>query len=137
MEIKVKGNIPQYGRQGDAGADLISTEALLIRPGARAVAPTGTWIEIPEGYVGLVHPRSGMAMKHGLTVTNAPGTIDAGFRGEIKVLLINHGTKAVEIESGQRIAQLVIQEFVSATFVQVDELSETARGEKGFGSTGE
>lgn len=137
MEIKVKGNIPQYGRQGDAGADLISTEALLIRPGARAVVPTGTWIEIPEGYVGLVHPRSGMAMKHGLTVTNAPGTIDAGFRGEIKVLLINHGTKAVEIESGQRIAQLVIQEFVSATFVQVDELSETARGEKGFGSTGE
>lgn len=137
MEIKVKGNIPQYGRQGDAGADLISTEASLIRPGARAVVPTGTWIEIPEGYVGLVHPRSGMAMKHGLTVTNAPGTIDAGFRGEIKVLLINHGTKAVEIESGQRIAQLVIQEFVSATFVQVDELSETARGEKGFGSTGE
>lgn len=136
MKVKIKGNIPVYGKPGDAGADLITTESLHLRSGARAIAPTGTWIEIPEGYVGLIHPRSGLAMNHGLTVTNAPGTIDAGFRGEIKVLLINHGSHSLQLEPGQRIAQLVIQKFETAEFEQVDELSDTQRGETGFGSTG-
>lgn len=136
MKIKVKGNIPVYGNPGDAGADLISTEKLILRAGTRAVAPTGTWLQIPKGYVGLIHPRSGLAFKHGLTVTNAPGTIDSGYRGEIKVLLINHGQQTVEIEKGDRIAQLVVQKFETVDFEQVDELSDTARGEAGFGSTG-
>ncbi len=136
MKVKVKGNIPVYGKPGDAGADLIITEDLHLRSGARGIAPTGTWIEIPEGHVGLIHPRSGMAMNHGLTVTNAPGTIDAGFRGEIKVLLINHGSHSLQLQAGQRIAQLVIQKFETAEFEQVEELSDSSRGDAGFGSTG-
>ncbi len=136
MKIKVKGNIPVYGNPGDAGADLISTEKLTLRPGTRGVAPTGTWLEIPKGYVGLIHPRSGLAFKHGLTVTNAPGTIDSGYRGEVKVLLINHGQHTLTIEPGDRIAQLVIQKFETAEFEVVSDFTETKRGEAGFGSTG-
>jgi dUTP pyrophosphatase len=136
MEVKVKGNIPTYARPGDAGADLISEQFIVLNPGQTSAVATGTFIEIPEGYVGLIHPRSGLAANHGITVLNAPGTIDSGFRGEIKVLLHNTGARPVIINKEMRIAQLVIQEFVSAQFVQVDELSETQRGDAGFGSTG-
>lgn len=136
MEVKVKGNIPTYARPGDAGADLISEQFIVLNPGQTSAVATGTFIEIPEGYVGLIHPRSGLAANHGITVLNAPGTIDSGFRGEIKVLLHNTGARPVIINKEMRIAQLVIQEFVTAQFVQVDELSETQRGDAGFGSTG-
>jgi len=136
MEVKVKGNIPTYARPGDAGADLISEQFIVLNPGQTSAVATGTFIEIPEGYVGLIHPRSGLAANHGITVLNAPGTIDSGFRGEIKVLLHNTGARPVIINKEMRIAQLVIQEFVSAQFVQADELSETQRGDAGFGSTG-
>lgn len=136
MEVKVKGNIPIYGRPGDAGADLISTRDVVIGSGQTVLVPTGTYIEIPEGYVGLIHPRSGLAANHGLTVLNSPGTIDSGFRGEICVILHNTGGHSVQVANGMRIAQLVIQSFITATFVQVDELSSTERGAGGFGSTG-
>jgi dUTP pyrophosphatase len=136
MEVKVKGNIPVYGKPGDAGADLVSERDVVLGSGQTILVPTGTFIEIPEGYVGLVHPRSGLAANHGITVLNAPGTIDSGFRGEIQVILHNSGGHAVPISKGMRIAQLVIQEFVTAKFVQVDELSDTERGDGGFGSTG-
>lgn len=136
MEIKVKGNIPVYGKPGDAGADVISSEDLVLGAGQTRLVPTGTYIEIPEGYVGLIHPRSGLAANHGITVLNAPGTIDSGFRGEIKVILHNTSGRSVQIGKGMRIAQLVIQEFVTAQFVQVDELSDSERGDGGFGSTG-
>lgn len=134
--IKVKGNIPQYAKPGDAGADLIASEAHTIMPGSRVLVPTGTWLELPENYVGLIHPRSGLAANHGVTIINTPGTIDSGYRGEIKVALINHGNRPFEVEAGSRIAQLVIQEFVSAQFVPADDLSESDRGDNGFGSTG-
>jgi dUTP pyrophosphatase len=136
MEVKVKGNMPTYARPGDAGADLISEQFIVLNPGQTSAVASGTFIEIPEGYVGLIHPRSGLAANHGITVLNAPGTIDSGFRGEIKVLLHNTGARPVIINKDMRIAQLVIQEFVTAQFVQVEELSETQRGDAGFGSTG-
>jgi dUTP pyrophosphatase len=136
MKVNVKGNIPTYAKNGDAGADLISTQDVIIGGGQTVSVKTGTFIEIPEGYVGLIHPRSGLAYNHGLTVLNAPGTIDSGFRGELQVILHNSGGHAVPISRGMRIAQLVIQEFVTADFVQVDELSSTERGDGGFGSTG-
>ncbi len=136
MDIKIKGNIPVYGKPGDAGADVISTRDVVIGSGQTVLVPTGTWIEIPEGYVGLIHPRSGLAANHGITVLNAPGTIDSGFRGEIQVILHNTSGRSVEITAGMRIAQLVIQEFVTANFVQTEELSDSERGDGGFGSTG-
>lgn len=136
MKVNVKGNIPTYAKNGDAGADLISTQDVVIGGGQTVPVKTGTFIEIPEGHVGLIHPRSGLAYNHGLTVLNAPGTIDSGFRGELQVILHNSGGHAVPISKGMRIAQLVIQEFVTADFVQVDELSDTERGDGGFGSTG-
>jgi len=136
MEVKVKGNIPVYGKPGDAGADLVSERDVVLGSGQTILVPTGTFIEIPDGYVGLVHPRSGLAANHGITVLNAPGTIDSGFRGEIQVILHNTSGHSVQIIRGMRIAQLVIQEFVTAQFVQVDELSDTERGDGGFGSTG-
>ena len=136
MEVKIKGNIPIYGKPGDAGADLVSERDVVLGAGQTILVPTGTHIEIPEGYVGLVHPRSGLAANHGITVLNAPGTIDSGFRGEIQVILHNTSGRSVQIMRGMRIAQLVIQEFVTANFVQVDELSDSDRGVGGFGSTG-
>lgn len=136
MKVKVKGNIPTYARQGDAGADLVSERDAILYPLETIPVPTGTYIEIPEGYVGLIHPRSGLAAKYGITVLNAPGTIDSGYRGEIVVLLHNTTEIPLSIAKGERIAQLVIQEFVTADFVQVDELSDSERGDGGFGSTG-
>ena len=128
---------PAYAQPGDAGADLRSRVGLTLQPGERALVPTGVAIALPEGYVGLVHPRSGLAAKHGITIVNAPGTVDSGYRGELMVCLLNtDSSQAFEIQRGDRIAQLVIQRFESATFNVVQGLSETERGTAGFGSTG-
>ncbi len=122
---------------GDAGADLRSTESVLLAPGERRLVGTGVSIALPEGFAAFVMPRSGLAAKHGVTVVNAPGTVDAGYRGEIKVALLNTDrTSAFQVESGDRIAQLVVMPVVRAEFVAVDELPESSRGAGGFGSTG-
>ena len=129
--------LPSYAKGGDAGADLVTTVDLTIEPGQRVLAPTGISIALPNGYAAFVHPRSGLAMKHGVSVVNAPGTIDAGYRGEIQVILINHDTKsAISFKRGDRIAQLVIQQVERAQFVEVEELPGSGRGTGGFGSTG-
>jgi dUTP pyrophosphatase len=127
---------PLYANPGDAGCDLRSEISVTLEPGARMLVPTGVSIALPAGYVGLVHPRSGLALKHGITVLNAPGTIDAGYRGEIKVTLFNSSKEVFEILEGDRIAQLVIQEFVKARFIPVEKLPESSRGDSGFGSSG-
>jgi dUTP pyrophosphatase len=135
--LVTSGDVPTYSHPGDAGADLRSAEALTIPPGERRTVGTGVAIALPDGYVGLVHPRSGLAAKHGITVLNAPGTVDAGYRGEIRVTLLNTDrNQAFEIAIGDRIAQLVIQGVEKAHFMQVDRLPESNRGEGGFGSTG-
>ncbi|MEX3610132.1 dUTP diphosphatase [Rothia sp. LK2588] len=129
--------VPAYAQEGDAGADLRSTVDLQLAPGERALVPTGVALALPAGYVGLVHPRSGLAARHGITVVNAPGTVDSGYRGEIKVCLLNTDTETpFNISRGDRIAQLVIQRYATADFVLTDELSESTRGAGGFGSTG-
>ncbi|KUM30723.1 dUTP diphosphatase [Glutamicibacter mishrai] len=129
--------VPSYAHPSDAGADLHAREGLVLEPGERALVRTGIALAIPHGYVGLVHPRSGLATKHGITVVNAPGTVDAGYRGEIMVTLLNTDKReAFSINRGDRIAQLVIQKVEQAAFTQVDSLEETARGAGGFGSTG-
>lgn len=129
--------LPAYARPGDAGADLYTAVDLTLQPGERALAPTGIGVALPEGYVALVHPRSGLALRHGLSVVNTPGTVDAGYRGEIKVLLINHDLhESVALQRGDRIAQLVIQRVEQARFVVVDQLPESVRGAGGYGSTG-
>ena len=129
---------PKYATSGDAGADLVAAEAMTLEPGGgRALVPTGMAIAIPAGYAGFVQPRSGLALRHGVTCLNTPGLIDSGYRGELKVLLINTDpSESFEIERGDRIAQLVIQRVEQATFVDTDELPDTDRGEGGFGSTG-
>jgi dUTP pyrophosphatase len=129
--------VPGYAHEGDAGADLCAREDVTLAPGERMLVPTGVSIALPLGYVGLIHPRSGLATKHGLTVVNAPGTVDAGYRGELKVTLLNTDVRTpIVLKRGDRIAQLVIQKVERATFIQVDELDETVRGAAGFGSTG-
>ena len=129
--------LPRYAHDTDAGADLYAREAVVLQPGERALVPTGVALAIPTGFVGLVHPRSGLAHKAGLSIVNAPGTVDAGYRGEIKVCLINLDPRTpIEIERGDRIAQLVIQRVEHADFVEVDELDDTDRGTGGHGSTG-
>jgi dUTP pyrophosphatase len=128
---------PRYAMPGDAGADLRTTEDVVLEPGARALVPTGVALALPEGFVGLVHPRSGLAVRHGLSLVNAPGTIDAGYRGEIKVPLLNTDrSEPIHLKRGDRVAQLVIQRVAQAVFVQVDELPGSDRGAAGFGSTG-
>lgn len=127
---------PSYAKPGDAGADLRSTTDLVLPAGDRALIPTGVKIALPDGYVGLVHPRSGLAAKHGITVLNTPGTVDAGYRGEILVTLFNSSKEDFAITRGDRIAQLVIQQVEKAVFVAVAELPGSERGESGFGSSG-
>lgn len=128
---------PRYSKDGDAGADLRAREDTVLAPGQRALIPTGVAIALPEGYVGLVHPRSGLAAKHGITILNAPGTVDSGYRGELMVTLLNTDqNETYEIQRGERIAQLVIQKYEHATFGIVDELPASDRGAAGFGSTG-
>ena len=129
--------LPAYAHPGDAGADLVTTVDVTLAPGERAMVPTGVALALPDGYVAFVQPRSGLAARHGLSIVNTPGTIDAGYRGEIKVLLVNHDPREpVELRRGDRIAQLVVQRFERARFVAVDELPESARGAGGYGSTG-
>ncbi len=129
--------LPAYAHPGDAGADLVTTVDVTLVPGERALVPTGIAIALPDGYVALVHPRSGLAARHGLSIVNTPGTVDAGYRGEIKVLLINHDPRSpIELKRGDRIAQLVVQRFERAAFREVDRLSDTQRGAGGYGSTG-
>jgi dUTP pyrophosphatase len=128
--------LPSYAHPGDAGLDLHAADTTVLPAGERALIPCGVAIAIPEGFVGLVHPRSGLAVDHGLTVLNAPGTIDAGYRGEVKVLLINLGKETVEVRHGQRIAQLVLMRIGMVDVREVDRLDTTVRGSGGFGSTG-
>jgi dUTP pyrophosphatase len=129
--------LPSYAHPGDAGADLHTTVDVDLAPGERALVPTGISIALPDGYVALVHPRSGLAARHGLSIVNTPGTIDAGYRGEVKVLLINHDpVESVTLRRGDRIAQLVVQRFERARFVEVGVLPESIRGDGGYGSTG-
>ena len=129
--------LPAYAHPGDAGADLVAAEDVVLAPGERRLVPTGVAIALPDGYVGLVHPRSGLAHRLGVTVLNAPGTVDAGYRGEIKVNLVNHDRSAtVKISRGDRIAQLLVQRVERAVFRTVDELPGTVRGTGGHGSTG-
>lgn len=129
--------IPAYAHPGDAGADLTTTVDVVLAPGERAMVPTGVRIALPDGYVALVHPRSGLAARFGVSLVNAPGTVDAGFRGEIKVLLVNLDPhESVRLSRGDRVAQLVFQEVERARFIEVDRLPGTDRGEGGYGSTG-
>jgi len=129
--------LPTYARDGDAGLDLSSAERVVIEPGARALVRTGLALAIPSGYAGFVLPRSGLALRQGITVLNAPGLIDAGYRGEVMVLLVNHDRSgAVTVERGDRVAQLVVQRVERVELVEVDELPASERGGGGFGSTG-
>lgn len=128
---------PAYAHPGDAGADLRTTVDVELAPGERRLVPTGVAVALPEGYVALVHPRSGLAHRHGLSIVNTPGTVDAGYRGEIKVLLVNlDPTTPVRLSRGDRIAQLVVQRVERARFVAVDDLAPSERGDGGYGSTG-
>ena len=129
--------LPRYAHPGDAGADLVTTTDVEMPPGERAVVGTGIAIALPLGYAAFVHPRSGLAARFGVSIVNTPGTIDAGYRGEIRVALVNHDTQApVSLKRGDRIAQLVIQRVETARFVVVDTLPGSARAEGGYGSTG-
>jgi dUTP pyrophosphatase len=129
--------LPTYAKPGDAGADLVTTMDLTLEPGERAVVPTGIAIALPAGYAAFVHPRSGLALRHGVSIVNAPGTVDAGYRGEINVVLINHDPHAaISFRRGDRIAQLVIQRVERAIFHEVERLPGSDRGDGGFGSTG-
>jgi dUTP pyrophosphatase len=127
---------PIYAQPGDAGADLRSRIDAVVPANSRVLVPTGVSIALPAGYVGLVHPRSGLAHKHGITVLNAPGTVDSGYRGEISVNLFNTSDSDFEITRGDRIAQLVIQKYEEASFIKVERLPDSERGQAGHGSTG-
>ena len=129
--------LPAYAHPGDAGADLVTTVDVTLAPGERAMVPTGIAIALPEGYAAFVHPRSGLAARHGLSIVNTPGTIDAGYRGEIKVMLVNHDPREpIELRRGDRIAQLVVQRVERVRFTEVGELPGSIRGAGGYGSTG-
>ncbi|MGL3150638.1 dUTP diphosphatase [Microbacterium sp. A82] len=129
--------MPHYAHPGDAGADLVAAEAVHLAPGERALVPTGVSIALPEGHAAFVVPRSGLAAKHGITIVNSPGTVDSGYRGEIKVSLLNtDSSSAYDVAVGDRIAQLIIMPVTRAKFIPVAELPDSARGAAGFGSTG-
>ena len=142
MNIKIINKsdnaLPAYETEHSAGMDLRAFihDTILLAPMQRQLIPTGLFIELPIGYEAQIRPRSGLALKHGITVLNSPGTIDADYRGEIKVLLINFGNETFEIKKGERIAQMLISQHTTAEFVLVETLSETNRGEGGYGSTG-
>jgi len=129
-------DLPAYATEGAAGMDVVSAEDVTIQPGARHPVATGLALAIPAGYEIQVRPRSGLALRHGITVPNTPGTIDSDYRGELKVLLINHGSEPFAIARGDRVAQLVLAPVVQASWREVEELDATARGARGFGSTG-
>lgn len=133
----IAAEAPVYAHPGDAGADLTAAEAVRLEPGERALVGTGVRIALPDGYLAFIVPRSGLAAKHGITIVNAPGTVDAGYRGEIKVSLLNTDSReAFDVAVGDRIAQMIVLPVPRATFIPVDELPESVRGEGGFGSTG-
>ncbi len=137
VEVLLTGPEPQYAHPGDAGADLTSTEAVTLAPGERAVVGTGVAIALPDGHVAFVVPRSGLAARHGITIVNSPGTVDAGYRGEIRVTLLNTDrSESYTISAGDRIAQLIVMPVSRARFVEVQRLPGSERGEGGFGSTG-
>lgn len=141
MELKIKklnenAHVPHYAHPGDAGLDLFACEEVDLAPGSSALVRTGIAIELPAGTEAQVRPRSGLALKHGVTVLNSPGTIDEGYRGEVGVILINHGSEPFHIAPGAKIAQMLIKPVITAQVVEVDELTDTRRGEGGFGSTG-
>ncbi|UAB78174.1 dUTP diphosphatase [Erythrobacter sp. SCSIO 43205] len=143
VQIKVKRlptgvdlPLPAYATDGAAGMDVVASEDMSIAPGDRKAVPTGLSVAIPEGYEIQVRPRSGLAFKHGVTVPNTPGTIDSDYRGELKVLMINHGTHEFKIERGDRVAQLIVAPVTQGVWEEVDELDDTTRGDGGFGSTG-
>jgi dUTP pyrophosphatase len=138
VDVLITGDhVPAYAHPGDAGADLLAAEAVQLEPGQRALIGTGVSIALPDGYAAFVVPRSGLAAKHGITVVNSPGTVDAGYRGEIKVTLLNTDTSSpYSVAVGDRIAQLIVMPVSRARFVPVDRLPGSARGEGGFGSTG-
>jgi dUTP pyrophosphatase len=128
--------LPRYASEGAAGMDVLAAEDVTLAPGARHGVATGLAFAIPSGFEIQVRPRSGLALKHGITVANAPGTVDSDYRGEVRVILINHGDAEFEVQRGDRIAQLVLAPVTRASWLPVDDLDETARGEGGFGSTG-
>jgi dUTP pyrophosphatase len=141
VKVRVKrlspeAKIPKAAKKGDAAFDLFSTIDYELRPGERFAVPTGIALEIPLGYEGEVRPRSGLALKEGVTVLNTPGTIDSGYRGEVKTIMINHSGESFKITKGMRISQLAIRPVPEVEFIEVDEISDTERGEGGFGSTG-
>lgn len=137
IEVLFSGALPVYAHPGDAGADLVSTEDVVLAPGERATVGTGLKIALPNGYVGFVVPRSGLAAKHGITIVNSPGTVDAGYRGELRVTLLNTDAREpYAIAAGDRIAQLIVMPVPRVRFVEVDRLPGSDRGEGGFGSTG-
>jgi dUTP pyrophosphatase len=129
--------LPAYAHPGDAGADLVAAADVVLPPGGRATVGTGMAIAVPDGYAAFVHPRSGLASRHGITVVNAPGTVDAGYRGEVRVVLLNTDpAEPFTVRRGDRIAQLVVQPVTHVRFLEVAQLPATPRGEGGFGSTG-
>ncbi len=141
VQVRVKrltpdAKIPKAAKVGDVAFDLYSVIDHKIEPGERYAVPTGIAVEIPPGYEGQVRPRSGLALKEGITVLNTPGTIDSGYRGEVKTIMINHSDVSFQITKGMRISQLAIRPVPEVSFIEVDELSDTDRGEGGFGSTG-
>lgn len=129
-------DLPKYATDGAAGMDVVAAEALILRPGMRHAVGTGFAVAIPTGYEIQVRPRSGLALKHGITVPNTPGTVDSDYRGEVKVILLNHGEDNFTIDRGDRIAQLIVSPVTLAAWQEVEELDETDRGAGGFGSTG-
>ena len=136
VKLREGAHIPQKAHEDDAGFDLYASEDFLLKAHGFGCVPTAVSIELPHGTEAQVRPRSGLAARHGVTVLNAPGTIDAGYRGEVKVILINHGDADFEITAGMRIAQLVISSVISAEFIEVSSLEDSDRGEGGFGSSG-
>ena len=133
--LRPDARIPDQAYIGDAGLDLSSCEHVLLSPGERAVVPTGIAVAIPDGYAGFVQPRSGLAVRHGIGIVNSPGLIDSGYRGEIRVVLLNTGTEAFSVEPGMRVAQLVVAPVATVRLVEVDALTSSERGVRGFGSS--
>ncbi|WP_252231595.1 dUTP diphosphatase [Clostridium sp. ZBS15] len=135
-KINEKAIVPNYAHEGDAGLDLYSVEKLLLEPGERGLIHTGIQIELPKNTEAQIRPRSGLALKHGITTLNSPGTIDEGYRGEIGVILINHSKESFKIEEGMKIAQMVIKPVLNVQIEEVNELSDSERKANGFGSSG-
>ncbi len=134
--LREEANLPAYAHPGDAGMDLCAVDPIVIEPGTSALVPTGIAVALPPGMEAQVRPRSGIALSHGVTVLNTPGTIDEGYRGEVGVILINHGRERFQVDAGMRIAQLVVQRVQRVRIQEAESLDATRRGEGGFGSTG-